>query len=98
VGQALGLPLSASLAGRRIACPTFCYSGIDGLLPSMAQDYRFRSTGYSASYYLPTGVKWLLISNIAIFIAYFFTSHTLEFWDLLKLRSGDVLIHGGIWK
>ena len=64
----------------------------------MAQNYRFRSTGYSASYYLPTGVKWLLISNIAIFIAYFFTSHTLDFWNLLWLRPYDVLLRGKLWQ
>jgi len=36
----------------------------------MAQrDYRFRT--FAASAYLPTGVKWLLISNTAVFLVYY---------------------------
>jgi len=39
----------------------------------MAQrDYRFRA--FTATPYLPTGVKWLLISNAAVFLVYYLSS------------------------
>jgi membrane associated rhomboid family serine protease len=40
----------------------------------MRYDTRYRSTGSSFSSYLPTGVKWLLISNTALFVLYFFAN------------------------
>src|SRR5438445_473325 len=37
----------------------------------MRNDYRFRATGYSWAGYFPLAVKWLLISNTAIFVMSF---------------------------
>ena len=38
----------------------------------MPGDYRFRSSGYSWAHFFPVAVKWLLISNTAIFVLVFF--------------------------
>ena len=51
----------------------------------MANPYRFRSTGYSWSNYFPPGVKWLLISNTAIFVLCFlFPSRAIFQWFALS--------------
>lgn len=38
----------------------------------MRYDTRYRSTGSSFASSIPTGVRWLLISNTALFVLYFF--------------------------
>jgi membrane associated rhomboid family serine protease len=65
----------------------------------MAYGTRFRSTGYASSYHLPTGVKWLLISNTAIFLLYFLTWQSLdELWRNLWLSPLAVVGHGALWQ
>ncbi len=74
-------------------------------------EYRFRSTGYTPSY-LPAGVKWLLISNIGIFVLNYlwimlFDSDPFRIFGLVPfevLRRGFLwqlftymFLHGGIW-
>jgi len=44
----------------------------------MAYSYRGRSTGFSYSGSIPPGVKWLLISNVAVFLVYFLTARAGE--------------------
>src|SRR5882757_6379743 len=50
----------------------------------MRYDTRYRSTGSSFSSYLPAGVKWLLISNTALFVVYFFANQA-GFGQLFRL-------------
>ncbi len=66
----------------------------------MRNDYRFRSTGYSWSGYFPLGVKWLLISNTAIWLLYFFAARgeSIEIFNLLALSPRAVLGHFAIWQ
>jgi membrane associated rhomboid family serine protease len=40
----------------------------------MRYDTRYRSTGSSFASSIPTGVRWLLISNTALFVVYFFAA------------------------
>ncbi len=42
----------------------------------MRYDTRYRSSGSQFSRFFPTGVKWLLISNIAFFLLYFFAERS----------------------
>jgi membrane associated rhomboid family serine protease len=63
----------------------------------MRYDTRYRSYNYSA--YFPAGVKWLLISNIAIFLLYYVggsavASHML----LLALTPIAVIEHFSVWQ
>src|SRR6266403_733496 len=63
----------------------------------MRNDYRFRSTGYSWSGYFPLGVKWLLISNTAIFVLCFlFPSRSVFEWFALSPEM--VLKHFAVWQ
>ena len=64
----------------------------------MRYDYRFRAGGYSS--FFPRGVKWLLISNIAIFVVYFLAGHTElgQIFNLLALSPELVLRHFAIWQ
>jgi rhomboid family protein len=66
----------------------------------MLNDYRFRSTGYSWSNYFPPGVKWLLISNVAIFVLYFFTGRTElgQIFELFALSPRRVLGQFAVWQ
>jgi len=69
----------------------------------MRNDYRFRSTGYSWSSYFPLGVKWLLISNTAIWLLYFFAARIesgeiFSLLNLLALSPRAVLGHFAIWQ
>jgi membrane associated rhomboid family serine protease len=65
----------------------------------MRYDSRFR-TRFSYSSYFPVGVKWLLISNIAIWLLYFFAVRTDsgQFFSLLALSPRMVLGHFMVWQ
>ncbi len=61
--------------------------------------YRYRTTGYYSSYF-PPGVKWLLISNIAIYILGYFAEiffHADPF-RLLGLVPFLVVRYGMVWQ
>ena len=59
--------------------------------------YRSRSSLFYSSF--PTGVKWLIVANVAIYLVYFFGSFFRgdEILQSLKLVPRDVL-HGEIWQ
>ncbi|MBI3210639.1 MAG: rhomboid family intramembrane serine protease [Candidatus Solibacter usitatus] len=59
-----------------------------------------RTSGYSVSDFVPVGVKWLLISNIALFVIYFFAVRTEAgpFFYPLGLIPRDVLGSFAIWQ
>jgi membrane associated rhomboid family serine protease len=67
----------------------------------MRYNTRSRTTSFFASSYLPDGVKWLLISNVAIFLLVFlggvlgFDARVVYY--TFGLRPLDVL-HGAIWQ
>jgi membrane associated rhomboid family serine protease len=59
-----------------------------------------RTSGYLSSENFPVGVKWLLISNIALFVIYFLAVRA-GYGPLLYpfgLIPGDVLGHFAIWQ
>ncbi len=60
---------------------------------------RYRRSGYSSGYF-PPGVKWLLISNIAVFVVNFFAMLILERdpFRELGLLPAEVLRLGYIWQ
>ena len=64
----------------------------------MRYDYKFRAGGYSS--FFPSAVKWLLISNIAIFVISFFTARfeVGQIFNLLALSPELVLKHFAIWQ
>jgi membrane associated rhomboid family serine protease len=79
----------------------------------MRYDTRYRSTSFFSSGYFPNGVKWLLISNVAIFVLMYLAAGS-SFLDSivpwLTLRPYYVIhyfaiwqlatylfLHGGIW-
>ena len=66
----------------------------------MRYNTRFRSSGFSYSSFFPNGVKWLLISNTAMFLLYFFAerSNGGQFFRLLALSPRAVVQHFAIWQ
>ena len=66
----------------------------------MAYSYRGgRTTGFSYSGSIPPGVKWLLISNIAVFIVYFLTARAGEgFFYPLGLIPSFVVHYFAVWQ
>ncbi len=66
----------------------------------MRYDTRPRSTGFRFASSLPAGVRWLLISNIALFVIYFFVNRTegAQFFLLLSLVPQAVVRHFAIWQ
>ena len=66
----------------------------------MRYDTRYRSAGPSFSSYLPTGVKWLLISNIALFVLYYFGARSSfdQYFSLFALVPAAVIGHLAIWQ
>ena len=67
----------------------------------MRYNTRFRTTSFFASSYLPEGVKWLLISNTAVYLLMFFAG-VLGFdarvlYFTFGLRPLTVL-HGAVWQ
>lgn len=59
---------------------------------------RYRSTGYLSSYF-PPGVKWLLITNTAFFLLYFFAVRfgAQNLFSLLGL-SPALVVQGAVWQ
>jgi membrane associated rhomboid family serine protease len=64
----------------------------------MRNDYRFRSTGYSWANYFPPAVKWLLISNTAIFVLLFLAGQPGQIFDLFALSPIAVVRHFAVWQ
>jgi membrane associated rhomboid family serine protease len=66
----------------------------------MRYNTRYSPAGFGFSSYFPTGVKWLLISNIALFVLFFLTRGTAmgEFLRLFGLSPRLVLEHFAIWQ
>ncbi len=66
----------------------------------MRYDTRYRSTRSNFSNYLPSGVKWLLITNTAIFVLYFFANQAGfgQFFNLFALVPQAVVHHLAIWQ
>ena len=54
---------------------------------------------HNSSSYLPTGVKWLLISNVAIFLLYYIAPVSVK-ENLLMLSLAPVMVlkHFAIWQ
>ena len=65
----------------------------------MAIGTRSYARGYLSSSGLPPGIRGLLISNVAIFLIYFFASRALrDVFDLAVLRPIDVVQHFYVWQ
>jgi membrane associated rhomboid family serine protease len=66
----------------------------------MAYRTRARRSGFSYSGFFSTGVKWLLISNITLFVIYYFSVIAGYAWVFrpFGLVPGDVLRHFAIWQ
>ena len=65
----------------------------------MAIGTRSYTRGYLSSSGLPPGIRALLVSNVAIFVIYFFSSRGLRaVFDILALRPVDVVTHFYIWQ
>lgn len=66
----------------------------------MPNGYRFRATGYRWSNFFPFAVKWLLISNVAIWLLYFVAirADAGGFFRLLALSPRAVLGHFAVWQ
>jgi membrane associated rhomboid family serine protease len=62
----------------------------------MAHNTRYRSL--STSGYFPPGVKWLLITNVALFVLYYIVPGVSEHLLLLSLAPVMVLKHFAIWQ
>jgi membrane associated rhomboid family serine protease len=65
----------------------------------MRYDTRYRSRSSLFNWSFPTGVKWLIISNVAVYIVYFFGSMIRgePIFDSLVLMPSAVM-HGAIWQ
>src|SRR3982751_3792843 len=66
----------------------------------MAYRYRSRPTGFSYSSYFTSGVKFLLISNIALFVIYYFAvlSGYAGLFYPLGLIPAHIVHHFAIWQ
>ena len=66
----------------------------------MRYDTRSRPGGFSFAKSLPAGVKWLLVTNIALFVIYFFAARTEagQLFLLLSLVPQAVVRHLAIWQ
>lgn len=68
----------------------------------MRYNARYRSTSFFSSSYFPNGVKWLLISNCAIFVAMFLLARdeglVRSLFDWLALSPYHVLHDFRIWQ
>jgi membrane associated rhomboid family serine protease len=65
----------------------------------MRYDTRYRSRSSLFNWSFPTGVKWLIISNVAVYIIYFFGSMMRGepiFENLVLMPSA--VIHGAVWQ
>jgi membrane associated rhomboid family serine protease len=64
----------------------------------MRYDIRYRSRGYSFDQSLPNGVKWLLISNVAVYLVYFFLADRLP-WLFFPLQLiPHMVVFGAVWQ
>lgn len=59
-----------------------------------------RTPGYLSREYFPLAVKWLLISNIAVYVVYFFAARSefASFFSYLKLVPSMVLPGMALWQ
>lgn len=66
----------------------------------MRYDTRSRYAGSSFANSLPSGVKWLLVSNVAIFILYFlaFRTQAGQLFNLFALVPNAVISHFAVWE
>ncbi len=62
----------------------------------MRYNTQYRSFNYSS--YLPAGVKWLLIANVALFVPFYLSSAVREHMKLLELAPVAVVYHFSIWQ
>ena len=65
----------------------------------MRYDTRYRSPSSLFNWSFPTGVKWLIISNVAVYLVYFFGSliNKAPIFGSLELTPADV-VRGAIWQ
>jgi membrane associated rhomboid family serine protease len=65
----------------------------------MRYDTRYRSSSSLFNWSFPTGVKWLVISNVAIYLIYFFGSYMRgePIFNSLRLVPADV-VRGSVWQ
>jgi membrane associated rhomboid family serine protease len=65
----------------------------------MRYDTRYRSSSSLFNWSFPTGVKWLVISNVAVYLIYFFGSYVRgePIFSSLELVPWDV-VHGSVWQ
>jgi len=65
----------------------------------MRYDTRFRSRVSLFNWSFPTGVKWLIISNVAVYLIYFFGSYLRgePIFGSLELVPAQV-VHGAVWQ
>jgi membrane associated rhomboid family serine protease len=65
----------------------------------MRYDTRYRSRSSLFNWSFPTGVKWLIISNVAIFLIYFFASRFVGDAAFIPLKLIPAMVmHGAIWQ
>lgn len=66
----------------------------------MRYDTRYRPSGISPTGFLPPGVKWLLITNVALFLLYFFDvrMEAQPFLRMFALSPAAVLKSFAIWQ
>ena len=65
----------------------------------MRYDTRYRSRASLFNWSFPTGVKWLIISNVAVYLIYFFGSYLRgePIFGSLELVPAQV-VHGAVWQ
>jgi len=65
----------------------------------MRYDTRYRSRSSLFNWSFPSGVKWLIISNIAVYLVYFFGSliNKAPIFGSLELVPAEV-VHGAVWQ
>ena len=65
----------------------------------MRYDTRYRTSSSLFNWSFPTGVKWLVISNVAVYLIYFFGSYLRgePIFGSLELVPADV-VRGSVWQ
>ncbi len=65
----------------------------------MRYDTRYRSRGFLFNWSFPSGVKWLIITNVAVYLVYFFGSMIRgePIFDSLLLMPSAV-VRGAVWQ
>jgi membrane associated rhomboid family serine protease len=66
----------------------------------MRYDTRYRSRSSLFNWSFPTGVKWLVISNVAVYLIYFFGSWIRgePIFGSLELMPSAVVFHFAVWQ